>query len=33
VPGSRGTHLAVNINVTTQWLEAVDDLAYNGVRA
>jgi quercetin dioxygenase-like cupin family protein len=28
VPGSRGTHLAVNINVHTEWLEAVSDDDY-----
>ncbi len=30
VPGSRGTHLAVNVNVTTQWFEAVSDDEYAG---
>ena len=29
-PGSQGTHLAVNINVTTDWLEAVSDEQYLG---
>jgi len=28
-PGSRGTHLAVNVNVTTDWLEPVTDDQYN----
>ncbi len=27
-PGSRGIHLAVNLNVTTEWLEAVTDRDY-----
>ena len=30
VPGSRGTHLAVNINVKTEWLEPVTDVDYAG---
>jgi len=30
VPGSRGTHLAVNINVKTDWLEPVSDDDYAG---
>jgi len=33
VPGSRGTHLAVNINATTEWLEPVSESDYNGVSA
>jgi quercetin dioxygenase-like cupin family protein len=28
VPGSRGVHLAVNVNATTEWLEAVSDSEY-----
>ena len=28
VPGSRGVHVAVNVNFTTQWLEPVSDRAY-----
>ncbi len=28
-PGSRGTHLAVNVNVTTEWLEEVTDDQYD----
>ncbi|HKT82087.1 MAG TPA: cupin domain-containing protein [Vicinamibacterales bacterium] len=28
VPGERGAHLAVNINVTTDWLEPVSDADY-----
>ena len=28
-PGSRGAHLAVNVNVTTDWLEPVSDDQYN----
>jgi quercetin dioxygenase-like cupin family protein len=27
-PGSRGVHLAVNINLTTEWLEPVSDAEY-----
>ncbi len=27
-PGSRGTHLAVNVNATTEWLEPVSDDQY-----
>jgi len=30
VPGSRGTHLAVNIDVKTEWLEPVTDGDYAG---
>jgi quercetin dioxygenase-like cupin family protein len=30
VPGSRGTHLAVNVNVQTDWLEPVSDPEYSG---
>jgi quercetin dioxygenase-like cupin family protein len=29
-PGSRGVHLAVNVNATTEWLEPVSDEQYNG---
>ena len=29
VPGSRGSHLAMNVNVTTDWLEPVAEEAYN----
>jgi quercetin dioxygenase-like cupin family protein len=29
-PGSRGTHLAVNVNVKTDWLEPVTDDQYRG---
>ena len=29
VPGDRGVHLAVNVNVTTEWLEPVSDAEYN----
>lgn len=32
VPGSQGTHLAVNVNVTTEWMEAVSDDQYQGRR-
>jgi quercetin dioxygenase-like cupin family protein len=28
-PGNRGTHLAVNVNVTTDWLEPVTDDDYS----
>jgi quercetin dioxygenase-like cupin family protein len=28
VPGSRGVHLAVNVNVKTEWLEPVSDEDY-----
>jgi 4-carboxymuconolactone decarboxylase len=28
VPGSRGVHLAVNVNATTDWLEPVSDQEY-----
>ena len=28
VPGSRGVHIAVNVNVKTEWLEAVTDEDY-----
>jgi len=31
VEGGRGTHLAVNINVTTEWLEPVTDAQYHGI--
>jgi quercetin dioxygenase-like cupin family protein len=27
-PGARGTHLAVNVNATTEWLEPVSDEQY-----
>jgi quercetin dioxygenase-like cupin family protein len=30
-PGSRGAHLAVNVNVKTAWLEGVSDDDYNAV--
>ena len=30
VPGHTGTHLAVNVNVKTEWLEAVSDEDYYG---
>ena len=30
-PGTSGTHLAVNINVSTEWLEAVSDGDYSGL--
>ena len=30
VPGGRGVHLALNINVTTKWLEPVDEDDYRG---
>jgi quercetin dioxygenase-like cupin family protein len=29
IPGGRGTHLAVNVNVTTDWLEPVTDADYS----
>jgi len=29
VPGARGVHLAVNVNLTTEWLEPVADREYN----
>jgi quercetin dioxygenase-like cupin family protein len=29
VPGTQGTHLAVNVNVQTEWLEPVTDREYN----
>jgi quercetin dioxygenase-like cupin family protein len=29
VPGDRGVHLAVNVNLTTEWLEPVTDTEYN----
>lgn len=29
VPGGSGTHLAVNVNVNTEWLEAVSDDQYD----
>jgi len=28
VPGERGVHLAVNVNLTTEWLEPVSDAEY-----
>jgi quercetin dioxygenase-like cupin family protein len=28
--GARGVHLAVNVNVKTEWLEPVSDTEYNG---
>jgi quercetin dioxygenase-like cupin family protein len=28
-PGERGVHLAVNVNLTTEWLEPVTDAEYN----
>jgi quercetin dioxygenase-like cupin family protein len=31
VPGTRGVHLAVNVNVTTEWLEAVSERDYVGL--
>ncbi|MQA30043.1 MAG: cupin domain-containing protein [Luteitalea sp.] len=31
-PGSRGVHLAVNINVTTEWLEPVSEADYAAVK-
>jgi quercetin dioxygenase-like cupin family protein len=31
VPGSRGTHLAVNVEVTTDWLEPVTDDQYSAL--
>jgi quercetin dioxygenase-like cupin family protein len=30
VPGARGVHLAVNVDVKTTWLEAVSDEQYGG---
>jgi len=30
-PGTPGTHLAVNVNVKTEWLEAVSDEEYTAV--
>ena len=30
VPGGHGTHLAVNVNLKTEWLEPVGDEAYYG---
>ena len=30
VPGSEGTHIAVNVNVATTWLEPVSDEEYAG---
>lgn len=30
VPGARGVHLAVNVNVTTEWLEPVTAEEYGG---
>ncbi len=29
LPGERGVHLAVNVNLTTEWLEPVTDAEYN----
>jgi 4-carboxymuconolactone decarboxylase len=31
VPGGRGAHIAVNVNVKTEWLEPVTDDQYNAV--
>jgi quercetin dioxygenase-like cupin family protein len=31
VPGSRGTHLAVNVNLQTTWMEAVSESEYSAV--
>lgn len=31
VPGSSGTHLAVNVDVTTTWLEPVSESEYQGM--
>jgi quercetin dioxygenase-like cupin family protein len=28
-PGARGTHLAINVDATTEWLEQVSDVDYN----
>ena len=30
VPGSTGTHIAVNVNAATTWLEPVSDEEYAG---
>ena len=30
VPGGAGTHIAVNVNAATTWLEAVSDEEYSG---
>jgi quercetin dioxygenase-like cupin family protein len=30
VPGARGAHLAININVKTEWLEPVSEEQYRG---
>jgi quercetin dioxygenase-like cupin family protein len=30
VPGSRGCHVAVNVDLTTTWLQAVSDAEYAG---
>lgn len=30
VPGSRGSHLAVNVSLATEWLEAVTEEQYRG---
>lgn len=30
VPGGSGTHLAVNVNVKTEWMESVSDTQYYG---
>ena len=32
VPGSSGTHIAVNVDVQTTWLEAVSQIEYEGTR-
>jgi quercetin dioxygenase-like cupin family protein len=32
VPGARGVHLALNVNVTTEWLEPVTDEQYRGAQ-
>jgi quercetin dioxygenase-like cupin family protein len=32
VPGSAGTHIAVNVNVATTWMEPVSDQEYAGQR-
>jgi quercetin dioxygenase-like cupin family protein len=29
-PGTRGVHLAVNVNASTNWMEPVTDLQYGG---
>jgi len=33
VPGSRGAHMAVNVNVKTEWLEKVSEAQYTGLKA